>query len=271
MLSGYEINAASLSLSPESELEYETGDIERRLKEIIKIQAGNGGEIALINHKELLEEWFPDTGCHIFISHSHQDEGIAIAVANKIFNTYGIRSFIDSRFWGFVDKAIYEINAIHSRSLSDDKYLDYEKCMRVASNFYLVLANALTDGIYKSDSFWFINSANSLNATDDLSEGTYSPWLYTELNYTSTVALAPHPLRPKISLEEASIAMDGNEGFMIKSSSRNFSMRFTPDKSHLTKVSDRSIVGVLNQSREFNKDGVNAIFNNLDYIYESFR
>lgn len=272
MLNCYEIDAGDLNLPVEDNLEYDTGKIELKLKEIIKIQAGNGGEIAMVEHKELLDEWFPDTGCHIFISHSHKDKGLAIAIANKLYKKYGVKSFIDSEFWGFVDKAIYEINSEFSRSVSDEKYLDYDKCMRVASNFYLVLSNALTDGIFHSDSFWFINSGNSFDAVNKASEGTYSPWLYTELNYTKTVALSPHPKRPVMILESAGLGLEsiGNNGWMIKSASRNFSVRFTPEKSHLTKVSGESIRNVLYNEVELDKDGDEQIFKNLDDIYWGF-
>ncbi|EMM0835836.1 TPA: toll/interleukin-1 receptor domain-containing protein [Enterobacter ludwigii] len=270
MLNCYEINADKLNITAESKLEYDTGEIGLRLKDIIKVQAVKGGEIAIVEHKELLDEWFPDTGCHIFISHSHKDKGLAIAIANKLFKKYGIRSFIDSEFWGFVDKAIYEINSEHSRSAGDEKYLDYDKCMRVASNFYLILSNALTDGIYHSDSFWFVNSGNAFDAVNESSEGTYSPWLYTELNYTKTVALSPHPKRPTLILESAGLESNDHNGWIIKSASRNFSVRFSPEKSHLTKVSNESIESVLYDPKGFAQANDEQIFNNLDRIYTIF-
>jgi len=270
MLNCYEIEVDDLNIPVEHELEYDTENIGKRLKEIIKFQAVNGGEIAMVEHKELLDEWFPDAGCHIFISHSHKDKGLAIAIANKIHKKYGVKSFIDSEFWGYVDKAIYEINSEFSRSLGDENYLDYEKCMRVASNFYLILSNALTDGIFHSDSFWFINSGNAFDAVNKASEGTYSPWLYTELNYTKTVALSPHPKRPVMILESAGLESMGNDGWIIKSASRNFSVRFTPEKSHLTKVSSESLKDVLYDEEAFAQGNDEQIFKNLDLIYSKF-
>ncbi len=270
MLNCYEIDADNLNISSEDKLEYETGEIGLRLKDIIKIQAVSGGEIAMVEHKELLDEWFPDTGCHIFISHSHKDKGLAIAIANKLYKKYGVKSFIDSEFWGFVDKAIYEINSDHSRSVGDEKYLDYDKCMRVASNFYLILSNAITDGIYHSDSFWFVNSGNAFDAVNKSSEGTYSPWLYTELNYTKTVALSPHPKRPTLILESAGLESNANNGWIIKSASRHFSVRFTPEKSHLTKVSSEAIKSILDNSKGFAQSNDEQIFKNLDLIYSTF-
>lgn len=274
MLICYDIEVDNTHATKE-ELLYETGTIEKKLKEIIKTQAIDGKEVAIIDHKELLENWFPETGCHIFMSHSHKDEAIAINIANKLYRTYGIKTFIDSKFWGYVDKAISEINHLHSKCESDPKYLDYERSMRVASNFYIVLVNALTDGIFKSDSCWFLNTDNSLNASDDSGEGTYSPWLYTEINYTSTVRQVPHPARPKIAQESAGTAMDAINGSadFIKSQSRDFSIRFSADKEHMHKVDNQRLNAIVfDKNTSINHQHINPEepFTNLDLIYNYF-
>jgi len=274
MLICYDIEVDNTQATTE-ELLYDTGTIENKLKEIIKTQAIDGKEVAIINHKELLENWFPETGCHIFMSHSHKDEAIAINIANKLYQRYGIKTFIDSKFWGYVDKAIYEINHLHSKCESDPKYLDYERSMRVASNFYIVLVNALTDGIFKSDSCWFLNTENSLNASDDYGEGTYSPWLYTEINYTSTVRRTPHPDRPQIAQESTGTIMDSINGSedLIKSHSRDFSILFQTDKEHMHKIDNQRLNAIVFDDHTLIKDqNINneEPFKNLDLIYDYF-
>lgn len=274
MLICYDIEVDNTQ-SKKEELLYDTGNIEGKLKEIIKTQAIDGKEVAIIDHKELLDNWFPDTGCHIFMSHSHKDEDIAINIANNLYRKYGIKTFIDSKFWGYVDKAISDINHLHSRCDNDSTYLDYKRSMRVASNFYIVLVNALTDGIFKSDSCWFINTDNSLNANDHSGEGTYSPWLYTEMNYTSTVRRTPHPERPIIAQESAGMAMDAVNGSedLFKSFSRDFAIRFASNKEHMKKVSNQKLNEIifgensLINERHFDKE---EPFSNLDFIYDQF-
>lgn len=268
MLICYDIEVDNTK-SKKEKLLYDTGDIEGKLKEIIKTQAIDGKEVAIIDHKELLDNWFPDTGCHIFMSHSHKDEDVAINIANALYTNYGIKTFIDSKFWGYVDKAISDINHLHSRCENDSKYLDYRRSMRVASNFYIVLVNALTDGIFNSDSCWFINTKNSLNANDYSGEGTYSPWLYTEMNYTSTVQRAAHPKRPKITQESAGIGMDqvsGLEAFFA-SLSMDFAIRFAAKKDHMVKVSNQKLNEIIFSE---NKSNPNNPFKNLDFIYKQF-
>lgn len=58
MLICYDIEVDNTHATKE-ELLYETGTIEKKLKEIIKTQAIDGKEVAIIDHKELLENWFP--------------------------------------------------------------------------------------------------------------------------------------------------------------------------------------------------------------------
>ncbi|MDN4629713.1 hypothetical protein [Erwinia sp. PsM31] len=268
MLNCYDIEVENYQIENE-ELIYETDGIELKLKEIITTQAIDGKEVAIIDHKEFLENWFPDTGCHIFISHSHKDEKKAIYIANRLYEKYGIKSFIDSKFWGFVDKAISDINHLHSKCDDNSNYLDYKRSMRVASNFYIVLINALTDGIFKSDSCWFLNTQNSLNASNNDSDGTYSPWLYTEMNFTSTVIRTPHPHRPKVTQESFDHGLED----MIKSSSRDFAFKFSPNKSHMQKVQNDKLLKVISNTENINENldiDKSKPFQNLDAIYNFF-
>lgn len=278
MLECYDIeisNSDALSMDANGDnLLYDTGDITGDIKQIIKREAESGKEIAIINHDDILKDWFPKTGCHIFMSHSHKDEKTAIKIANILYKRHGIKTFIDSKFWGYVDTAIREINHSHSKSDSNPGYLDYSRCMRVASNFYVVLVNALTDGIFNSDSCWFINTENSLNATNASGEGTYSPWIYTEMNYTSTVQRKPHPDRP-MPFFESSITNDSVTGNndLTKSHGRDVSVRFGAKIGHMKKVSSHTLISSIennpriSKSRLFNKG---SVFNNLDAIYERF-
>lgn len=256
------------------DLIYSTGDITGDIKEIIKKDAVNGKETAIINHDDILKDWFPKTGCHIFMSHSHKDEMVAIKIANTLYENHGIKTFIDSKFWGYVDTAIREINHTHSKSDGNPGYLDYNRCMRVASNFYIVLVNALTDGIFNSDSCWFINTENSLNATNASGEGTYSPWIYTEMNYTSTVRRSPHPDRPRPFFESSRTndEITGDEDF-TKAMGRDVSVRFGAKTRHMKKVSSNTLIRAIgntsarHSARLFNQD---SAFDNLDAIYEYF-
>ncbi|MBQ0329374.1 toll/interleukin-1 receptor domain-containing protein [Providencia rettgeri] len=146
-----------------------------------------------IKHTDIIKNWFPESDCHIFMSHSHKDKNIAIKIANYLYANYKIKTFIDSYFWQFVDKAIYEINVNYSKNPKpNDHLLRYDSSLRVGTNFYLTLSNALMDTIDKSDCCIFLNTENSISNINSESESTYSPWIYTELNILDKIRKNPH-------------------------------------------------------------------------------
>jgi len=266
MLKCYDIEFSDLNEGCDSELLYKTSGIERDIRELIKSSAKEKSDFAIIEHKDILKDWFPETECHIFMSHSHKDEKMAITIANALYKRYGVKTFIDSQFWGFVDDAIYEINNMYSRDDSVAGCMEYNRSMRVASNFYLILVNALTDAIYKSDSCWFINTKNSLNASVN---STYSPWLYTEINYTAVVKRTAHPLRPMPIYKSKDVAMDS----INESRARYVSVKFDANTKHMTKVEFGQLINLL-QGRDNNgnlKEFDRKLpFKNLDFIYQQF-
>ncbi|WP_370553382.1 hypothetical protein [Edwardsiella tarda] len=269
MLHCFEVNITNKynHLWSADKLIYSIGDLEGQLTELITECVKKDGTAAKIyEHKDLLDNWFPKSGCHLFISHSHADKKIAISIANELYIKFGIKSFIDSEFWGFVDKAIYGINDKHSRIAGRDDVFEYNKCMRVASNFHLMLANALTDGIYYSDSCLFIKTDNSMPLQGDdsgVNEGTLSPWIFTEINYTSTVAIAPHPKRPR-HLLKAAVIVEGTEGRTMDSA---LQIAYRPKTEHMTKVDEDKLIQTIFSATGRSKENDLDIFANLDKIY----
>lgn len=57
-----------------------------------------------IDGHELQEYWFPRIKADVFISHSHQDEKLALALAGWLYDTFGLKPFVDSCAWGYCDK-----------------------------------------------------------------------------------------------------------------------------------------------------------------------
>lgn len=260
------------SENKESKLNYSTGDIESRIEHLIKSATRKNGFV-IINHEDILKEWFPKTGCHIFLSHSHKDKELAIYIANKLYSKYGVKTFIDSQFWGFVDKAISRVTHELCKIPDNESLLDYDKSMRVASNFYLVLANALTSAIDQSDSCIFLNTENSLNASDGVEFATYSPWIYTELHFTSQVERRPHQNRPQLVMESTATQV---KSFSKKKRDgmEELSIRFETSLEHTIKVEQSTFNKVLNGDalnnvKYYRGDTENAItFRILDNIYE---
>lgn len=274
MLYSFELDINKRDLWTDKELDYNLTPFRQKMTSLITECAKKNGEVIKIyEHRDLLNNWFPESGCHIFISHSHADKNIAISLANQLYRNFGIKSFIDSEFWGFVDDAILEINKEHSKITEGSDILEYSKSMKVASNFYLMLSNALTDGIYESDSFFFINTDNALpieGNEDDSNDGTLSPWIYTELNYTSTVSLSPHKRRPeKYDLLEQVLGLEKiNKG---REDTYGFQTVYRPKRSHMKKVDLDSLINTV-YSKPESEDKITdkGIFNSLDEIYNDF-
>ncbi|MGB1318990.1 MAG: hypothetical protein ACPG5W_12310, partial [Flavobacteriales bacterium] len=63
------------------------------------------GDLLLNNGKVdasgMQENWFPQVEADIFISHSHRNHRLAIALAGWLHGKFGLTSFIDSCIWGY--------------------------------------------------------------------------------------------------------------------------------------------------------------------------
>lgn len=199
----------------------ETNEIKNKIKSILDItDKYDGTKEIKIKHKDIIKDWFPESNCHIFMSHSHKDRDLAIKIANYLYTNYKIKTFIDSDYWQYVDEAIKEINLEHSRlPKPNNKNLKYESCLKVGTNFYLTLSNALMDEIDKSDCCLFLNTNNSIVSTKNNEEVTYSPWIYTELNILDKIRERPHKdisilLQEEVAglecLEKSKLALESN-------------------------------------------------------------
>lgn len=265
-------NLSFNSNKKEYSLNYDTGDIQTKIENLIEGATRKDG-LVIIEHDDILKDWFPKTGCHLFLSHSSKDKELAIYIANKLYEKYNIKTFIDSQFWGFVDEAIVRVTHALCKSSFNKDLLDYNKSMRVASNFYLVLANALTNAIDQSDSCIFLNTENSLNAKLKDEFATYSPWIYTELNFTSQVERRPHQNRPKPMMESASLM---HKAFNRKTiSTEGLSIRYKTSLEHMINVDDSRFEQVLNgvplsRVELEDSDSNNCrVFKCLDEIYKT--
>ncbi len=138
----------------------------------------------------LQELWFPQTKSNIFISHSHKDEKLAIQLAGWLWDNFRLRTFIDSSVWEYADDLIKKLDDDHS-IISQDKnntLYDYSICHCTCSHVYLMLTNALTKMMDKTECLIFLNSENSLSHDEYMKkENTRSPWIYTELELAKMI------------------------------------------------------------------------------------
>jgi hypothetical protein len=220
----------------------------------------------ILDHSSFVKNWFPKTGCHIFLSHSHGDIEIVTLIANVLYSKYGIKSFIDSYFWKNVNSAIIEIDEKHNKIRTD--LYDYKGSMQTCSNFYMILSNALSESIHESDSFFFICTNYNKGSSDQYRKKTFSPWIYSELKISSLLKPSPHKDRPYAFID--SFIRKTNKASATATIDESFRVQYELPNYHLTKVDIENFFDAIDNTDE-NEEHYNtsAIFSSLDKLYRN--
>ena len=92
--------------------------------------------------------WFPtkifeENEGFIFISHSHQDEKLAIKLAGYLYKEFGILSFIDSCVWGHMDVLNQRLNDCDKNKMKECHHCECDTFSRNLSYIHMMLASAL--------------------------------------------------------------------------------------------------------------------------------
>lgn len=139
-----------------------------------------------LDGSSIQKNWFPDIESEIFISHSHKDEDIAILLSGWLYDNFGLKSFIDSCIWGYSDDLLQIID--NKYCISDYGFTyDYKKRNYSTSHVHMMLSTALNMMIDKTECLLFLNTPNSLNTYDVITNKTASPWIYSELSISKII------------------------------------------------------------------------------------
>lgn len=173
----------------------------------------------VIDGDKLQNMWFPDEifnkESFIFISHSHNDEEIAIKLAGYLYEKFEIFSFIDSCVWRHMDNLNKQLN---SCTQDKDNCCSGCECSEFSHNIgyvHMMLASALMKMIDKCECMFFLNTASSINLNDK----TESPWIYYELNIASIIqkiSKIEMPIMESVLSFKRKIEFTPNLGEMIK-------------------------------------------------------
>ncbi len=134
--------------------------------------------------------WLPIGHYDVFISHSHNDKGLALKLY-QWFNERRISCFVDSIYWNSADKLLKIIDnkyCAYKKDSDGKKTYNYNKRNYSTSLVHALLSMAILKTIDKCDIGIFIDSENSIAIKlKEIGEKTMSPWIYQEINMMVTI------------------------------------------------------------------------------------
>ena len=117
----------------------------------------------------------------IFLSHSHDDEELAINLKNWIETKLKMTCFLDKEIWGSGDEILKQIDRLCWKS--EINAYDYNERNLTTSYVHVMLCNALMQVMDNCKFVFFLNTPNSITAKSEHDEPkTHSPWLFYELS-----------------------------------------------------------------------------------------
>lgn len=181
-------------------------------------------------------EWFPTVNAHVFLSHSHADEELAIAFAHWLNYNFGITTFIDSTVWGYALDLQQQLDDRYNLRWDTNTY-DYSGSNRVCGFVDMLLATALSKMIDKCECFMFLETSNSLIETRNANRETSSPWIYHEL-IQSKIIEKRQP-RPSMKVFSRGGVL---QKAVIDSLNENFKVALPASMEHLIELSASNII-----------------------------
>lgn len=128
----------------------------------------------------LINKWFPKLNRpDIFISHSHDDENLAKALAMWLEDTFSLTSFIDSTVWGDFTLLRKKINNYFITKLGSTYDCDQQD--RVSQHVMMMLNASLMEMMDRCQCLFFLNTPNSISVKTVRNNSTYSPWIFSEI------------------------------------------------------------------------------------------
>lgn len=156
--------------------------IKEKLKnQLVDILAAVTDANGIIDGEQLSNTWFPIAKKDVFISHSHNDEDLALTIAGILNDKFGLSVFIDTTIWGSADELLQAI---------DDKYCmqengtyNYAKRNFSTSHVHAMLTTAIMQAMDHAEAIFFLNTSNSTYRLKNAfaKEHTLSPWIYEEI------------------------------------------------------------------------------------------
>lgn len=138
-----------------------------------------------LDGSQMQSDWFPEIDAEIFISHSHNNKGMAMGLAGWLWKKFRIKAFVDSNIWGFANSLLREIDNEYCFNEISETY-DYQKRNYSTSHVHSMLSTALMKMIDRTECLIFLNTQDSITALNTIDK-TNSPWIYLELTISQII------------------------------------------------------------------------------------
>ena len=137
----------------------------------------------------LSAELFEIIKSDIFVSHSHNDQELALILAGWLKDKFDLKVFVDEVIWGSADELLKAIDNQFCRK-KDGTY-DYSKRNLTTSHVHAMLTTAILNSIDNSETVIFMNTDNSVpkveSTIQENGQYTLSPWIYEEIIATTVL------------------------------------------------------------------------------------
>lgn len=204
MYVGFEIDQYQPS-SPASKVDTYILDARQRIDNLARFIVGSYNQRSVLDADALSAAIFPESDYHVFLSHSHADQRNAIDLALAL-GKHGVKVFVDSNVWGYFGDLVGKIIA-STQPLSGETRDAH--IHRIHADVQMMLVGALHRTIARSETFVFVRSERSVPLSFGDKARTFSPWLYSELQFSFQVQHVV-PMRVKKRLRGA--MLDGVKG-----------------------------------------------------------
>ncbi len=216
----------------------------------------------IVDGNKLASEWFKEIEADIFISHSHNDLSLALALAGWLYDRWKIRSFVDSQVWGSADKLLRKIDNKYCENGPSERTYNYKKRNFTTSHVHNILLMSIARVMNKTECFIFLNTEESIPLKRGIDESTLSPWLYSEIEISSM--LKPQSLKRTKCFEEGGLITP-----LFESAGESFEAAYSLNKSHLLTIDQNHLYFLEKEAQKLEKYELLDLLYYLHYKYIS--